>query len=112
MGLCPGLCQLGLQPGVFRDGLCENLGFPSIEALIDYWIADHLEQDANDLLVQLDTWQRADVTGTGTGTGRLRELPAPKPRHWVASAIPMPGSTDLYFTAADARIDAQHWGPG
>ena len=87
----------------FRDGLFRHLGFASIDALVDYWIADHLNQDANDLLAQLQTWQQADVLrcmegGTATGT-ELSMLCCP--------CILMPSKTDLYFTESDVRIDAE-----
>lgn len=89
----------------FRDGLYQQLGFASIESLLEYWIADHLNQDANDLLAQLWTWQRADVLrymAAGTAGGAPATLSCP--------AVLMPGKTDLYFTAADARLDAASLG--
>jgi homoserine O-acetyltransferase len=111
----------------FRDGLYKHLGFPSIDALVDYWIEDHLQQDANDLLAQLRTWQDVDVPGflqeaaateramqgiTGgstakavTGTTRGAEATT-----FACPVIMMPSSTDLYFTAADAARDAQQLG--
>ncbi len=90
----------------FRDGLYENLGFESIDALVDYWIADHLQQDANDLLAQLQTWQDADVLPY------LQDAAATSTESVVLScpAILMPGKTDLYFTAADAALDAERLG--
>jgi len=87
----------------FRDGLYEQLGFASIDALVEYWIDDHLNQDANDLLTQLHTWQHADVL-------RYREEQAATDTGSVTLSCPgilMPSSTDLYFTEADARIDAE-----
>ncbi len=90
----------------FRDGLYEQLGFASIDALVEYWIDDHLNQDANDLLTQLHTWQHADVL-------RYMEEHATPASDSVALSCPgilMPSDTDLYFTEADARIDAKRLG--
>ena len=39
---------------------CGASWFREPEALLDYWEQDHLEQDANDLLCVLHTWQSAD----------------------------------------------------
>lgn len=87
----------------FRDALYRALGFDSIEQLLDFWVQDHLQQDANNLLVQLRTWQNGDTTGTGTDTGAaVRPLSCP--------AILMPCSSDLYFTATDAYRDASDLG--
>ncbi|HAV06259.1 MAG TPA: homoserine acetyltransferase, partial [Pseudomonas sp.] len=62
---------------------------------------DHLEQDANDLLCVLHTWQSADPARSfaagslAEALGRIR-----------ARTILMPGSSDLYFTVEDARHEA------
>jgi homoserine O-acetyltransferase len=83
----------------YRDGLYRQLGFESVDELLDFWVEDHLQQDANDLLLQLRTWQHGDTGGSRRGSGRIEPLSCP--------AILMPSSTDLYFTAADAAYDAQ-----
>ncbi len=82
----------------YRRELWRELGFGSLEALLDFWEQDHLQQDANDLLCVLETWQSADparLLGVGSleqALGRIQ-----------AQAIVMPGRTDLYFTVEDAR---------
>lgn len=81
----------------YRDGLYRDLGFSSIEDLLEYWVADHLAQDANDLLAQLRTWQSA---GPVTAVARAPGGPA------GSTGLLMPCSTDLYFTAEDAARDA------
>ena len=89
----------------FRDGLYRELGFASVEALLAFWIRDHLEQDANDLLAQLRTWQNADATVADSPDGRISgTLRCP--------GLLMPCSSDLYFTSADAARDAALLGAG
>lgn len=83
----------------YRDGLFRALGFDSIDELLAFWVEDHLQQDANNLLAQLRTWQDGDTTG---GEDPATPLSCP--------AILMPSSTDLYFTAQDAAHDARALG--
>ncbi len=85
----------------FRNEQWRELGFDTLEALLDYWEEDHLAQDANDLLCVLDTWQSADparLSGFGSRDAALSSL--------SAQAIIMPSSTDLYFTVEDAGYEA------
>ncbi|MGK0247774.1 MAG: homoserine O-acetyltransferase [Oleispira sp.] len=87
----------------FRNGCYRELGFESIEALLTFWVEDHLQQDANDLLVQLRTWQRGDIYESSSYFGPLtKPLSCP--------GILMPSKSDLYFTMADAHEDAQTLG--
>lgn len=85
----------------FRDGLYRSLGFDSVEQLLAFWVQDHLQQDANNLLLQLRTWQNGDVASAAGGAA-VRPLSCP--------AILMPCSSDLYFTATDACRDATDLG--
>ncbi|MCQ4261396.1 homoserine acetyltransferase [Stutzerimonas stutzeri] len=85
----------------FRRELWRELGFASLEELLDYWERDHLEQDANDLLCVLHTWQSADPARSFGKDSLAEALGLIKAR-----AIVMPGSTDLYFTVEDARREA------
>lgn len=86
----------------FRDGLYRQLGFDSIESLLEFWEQDHLAQDANDLLAQLATWRHGDVSDNPIHNGNLEqalgEIRMP--------AVIMPSSTDLYFTTTDAAWEA------
>ncbi|TBU98309.1 alpha/beta fold hydrolase [Stutzerimonas kirkiae] len=77
----------------YREALYRELGFASIEELLLFWEQDHLQQDANDLLCVLDTWQ-----GSAPSERDLRGI--------RARALIMPCSSDLYFTVADARHEA------
>ncbi|MFG3695346.1 alpha/beta fold hydrolase [Stutzerimonas stutzeri] len=84
----------------FRNEQWRELSFASLEALLDYWEADHLAQDANDLLCVLDTWQSADPA-TLPGCGDLDKALG----RVAAKVIVMPSSSDLYFTVEDARYE-------
>ncbi|MCX2980798.1 alpha/beta fold hydrolase [Halieaceae bacterium IMCC14734] len=87
----------------FRDALYRELGFESIDELLSFWVEDHLNQDANNLLVQLNTWRNTDSTSIGhAGEVTLQKLRCP--------GVLMPSSSDLYFTAADAARDAAKLG--
>ncbi len=86
----------------FRNGLYRQLGFTSVEALLQFWIEDHLNQDANNLLAQLRTWQSANLLDPDS-----KGAAADRTSHRVqCPGILMPSSTDLYFTAVDAARDA------
>ncbi|PTT62872.1 alpha/beta fold hydrolase [Arthrobacter sp. HMWF013] len=83
----------------FRNGSYRDVGYRSVNHLIDDWAADHEDMDANNLLAMLDTWQRADVGTAERGgfEGALGQI--------QARCIVMPSTTDLYFPAADSRIE-------
>lgn len=58
--------------------------------------------DANDLILQMRTWQRHDVGATrGFGGDTEKAL-----RSIKASVLYMPSETDLYFPVGDARYEA------
>ena len=64
--------------------------------------------DANNLILQMQTWEKHDV-GTTPGFGgdtekALRSIKAP--------FLYMPGETDLYFPVGDARYEAQFMSTG
>lgn len=88
----------------FRKELYRDLGCDSIEALLQYWEDDHLEQDANNLLCVLSTWQRGDISANPVWDGDFDAAL----RGIKAKCLIMPGSTDLYFTAEDASNEAEH----
>ena len=84
----------------FADGAHRVLGYPSVEAVLEDWAADHEARDAGDLLAMMDTWQSGDVGRDRPGgyAGALGSV--------TARTIVMPSTTDLYFTLADARVEA------
>jgi pimeloyl-ACP methyl ester carboxylesterase len=88
----------------FRQELYRNLGFDTIDQLLDYWERDHLAQDANDLLAVLETWRCADISDNDLYRGNLpAALEAIRARTLI-----MPGSSDLYFTAVDAEWESRY----
>jgi homoserine O-acetyltransferase/O-succinyltransferase len=59
--------------------------------------------DANDLILQMRTWEQNDVGSTpGVGGDEQKAL-----RSIKAQVLYMPSATDLYFPVTDARYEAQ-----
>lgn len=85
----------------FRDELFRGMGYESLEALMRAWERNHQQQDANDLLTQLETWRHADISHDTRLSGDF----ATCLRRISADAIIMPCDTDNYFTMAEARIE-------
>jgi len=85
----------------FRNEGYRQQGFESPEALLAFWEKDHLQQDANDLLAVLNTWQTADISANPVFQGRYREALG----RLVMPTRMLPSATDLYFTITDARAD-------
>ena len=87
----------------FRNQTYRELGFDSIEQLLNFWEADHLQQDANNLLAVLHTWKCGDISNNSRFNGDMAQaLKAIK-----ANTLIMPSSTDFYFTAEDAQNEAE-----
>ncbi|SDX92173.1 homoserine O-acetyltransferase [Ruegeria halocynthiae] len=89
----------------YREGLYEQLGFQSIEELMQDWEQDHVQGwDANNLLAKLATWQAGDISAGPLYNGDYKlALGAIKAR-----AILMPCTQDLYFPPEDNEIEAHH----
>lgn len=91
------LSQAWYREGLYRlecEGTLENY-------LEQQWDAKFAQQDANDLLSQLDTWQHADISANPVFDGDFdRALGAIRAR-----AIVMPSRTDLYFTPEDSAYE-------
>nr|WP_282022172.1 alpha/beta fold hydrolase [Ruegeria faecimaris] len=89
----------------YREGLYEQLGFQSIEELMQDWEQDHVQSwDANNLLAKLATWQTGDISAGPLYNGDYKlALGAIKAR-----AILMPCTQDLYFPPEDNEIEAHH----
>jgi homoserine O-acetyltransferase len=73
----------------FRDQLFKPMGYPTLEAFLNFWEDDHETYDARDLLAMLWTWQHAET-----------DLSLIKAR-----TIVMPCNTDMYFTLDEARLE-------
>jgi homoserine O-acetyltransferase len=78
----------------YRDELYKPLGFTTREAFLKFWEDDHLSFDHRDLLAMLWTWQNADLDNAALGK-------------IIARTIIMPADTDMYFTEAEARLEAR-----
>ena len=91
-----------MSQAFYRDGLYEHYGVSSIEDyLVQFWEANFLRRDGNDLLAQLQIWARSDISANETYS---HDLPAALAAI-RARAIVMPGRTDLYFTAEDSKAE-------
>jgi homoserine O-acetyltransferase/O-succinyltransferase len=87
----------------FRDALYRTLGYPTQDALLEAWEADHLALDANDLMAMLVTWQHADVSANEIYQGDFaRALGSIRAR-----TVLLPSSTDRYFPPEDNALEAQ-----
>ncbi len=91
-----------MSQAFYRDGLYEHFGVSSIEDyIVQFWEANFLRRDGNDLLAQLQIWARSDISANET---YAHDLPAALAAI-RAHAIVMPGRTDLYFTAEDSKAE-------
>ncbi len=89
----------------YRQGLFRHLGYETVEALLDDWARDHVENwDANNLLAKLKTWQLSDISANPLYNGDFEQALA----SITARAILIPCSTDLYFPPADNEIEVAH----
>jgi homoserine O-acetyltransferase len=86
----------------FHEQRYKEIGFDSIDALLEDWEQDHLSWDANDLLSKLWTWQHADVSAHQNFNSDLA-LALSKV---TAKTIIMPCDRDQYFTLAENTIEA------
>jgi homoserine O-acetyltransferase/O-succinyltransferase len=82
----------------YRDEVWRELGFGSLEDyLVRTWDGAFARRDANDLLAQIGTWQRGDISACPAFGGDIdRALAA-----ITARILLMPGQTDRYFDPRD-----------
>ena len=76
---------------------------PSSRCVEDYRTNFIPDADANNLILQMRTWEKNDV-GTTPGFGGRRRKGA---RLDQGAVLYMPSETDLYFPVTDARYEAQ-----
>jgi homoserine O-acetyltransferase len=94
-----------ISPAFYREELYRTLGFSTLEQFLvgaseSFW----LKQDANNLLAQLWTWQKADISDNDRYHGNLAmALGAIK-----ANALIMPSATDRYFMVEDNALEMPH----
>ena len=97
-------CGWAYSQAFFRDALWRKLGFETLDDLLSFWEADHLDWDANDLLAKLRSWYTADVgKWCQSGGGYEQALSSIK-----AQAIVMPSRTDLYFPPEDSVVEVEY----
>jgi homoserine O-acetyltransferase/O-succinyltransferase len=98
-----------VSPAFFRAELYKNLGFATLEEYLigatePYW----LQRDANNLLAQLWSWQKADISDNEMYRGNIATaLGAIK-----AKALIMPSQTDHYFMVEDNALEMPHLAHG
>jgi homoserine O-acetyltransferase len=94
----------GLSQAFYRQGLYRQMGHETLAGfLVDFWEAFFVGMDANDLLSQLATWQRADLAATEGYDGDLARALGDIACH----AILAPGEKDLYFPPEDMAWEAE-----
>ncbi len=94
-----------LSQTFYREHRYRAMGYTSLEDfLVRLWEGNFLRRDANNLLALAWTWQHADISTTPGFDGDLAAALA----SITATALVMPGSTDLYFTPEDSEIEVGH----
>jgi homoserine O-acetyltransferase len=92
---------MGILPGFFREQEYRKIGLTSVEDVAKFTEGYFRQNDANDLLAMLWTWQHADIGANaglnGDFAGALRAI--------RARAMVMPCETDLYFRVHDNRLE-------
>ena len=97
-------CGWAYSQAFFRGSLWRKLGLETLDDLLSFWEADHLDWDANDLLAKLRSWHTADVGKWCQSEGGYEQaLTSIK-----AQAIVMPSRTDLYFPPEDSVVEVEH----
>lgn len=84
----------------YREKLWQSLGYSDLESFLRQWEDDHVGWDARDLLAMLETWKASDPGRAFGGdlADALRRITAP--------TVYMPNDHDMYFTRAEAMLEA------
>jgi homoserine O-acetyltransferase len=94
----------GLSQTWYREERWTEMNLASREAVLDYYADSFAASDANDLLAMLWTWQNADISSHprygGDFVKALESI--------TATAVVMPGKTDLYFPPEDSELEVRH----
>lgn len=96
----------GFSQAFFRAELDRDvLGFSSLEHfIVNFWERAFEDQDANNLLAMLWTWQNADISANEVFQGNYAQAL----RAITAKAVLMPSQTDMYFPPEDNALDVPH----
>ncbi|PHH60981.1 hypothetical protein CDD81_996 [Ophiocordyceps australis] len=98
----------GFSQTFYRQKLYQTeLGYKDLEHfMVEYWEAWGLSKDPQNILVMLNTWQRADCSKNETFKGDFeRAMMSIK-----AKTLVLPGQTDLYFPPEDSEYEVQCMG--
>ena len=82
----------------------EPVGTTTFAQVVEHYRTNFITgAEANDLILQMRTWEQNDIGSTpGVGGDEQRAL-----RSIKAQVLYMPSATDLYFPLTDARYEAQ-----
>jgi len=91
-----------MSQAFYREHRYKDFGVSTIEDfIVQFWEANFLRRDGNDLLAQLQIWARSDISANEKYSNDLQAaLGAIQAR-----AMVMPGRTDLYFTTEDSKAE-------
>jgi len=94
----------GTSQAFYREEVYLKIGYSSLEDYLVMLEGRRLDNDANDLLAMIWTWQNGDISSNSKYSGDLlKALGAIK-----AKAIVMPSQTDLYFPPEDSEFEVRH----
>ncbi|MGF9977096.1 alpha/beta fold hydrolase [Viridibacillus arvi] len=95
----------GFSQAYYLEQLYQQEGFANLEEyLVDYWDQVFFSFDANNLITMLRTGITGDISANPVYNGNF-ELALSK---ITASAMVMPGSTDLFFPPQDNEYETRH----
>ncbi|QOT82056.1 alpha/beta fold hydrolase [Cupriavidus basilensis] len=94
-----------LSQTVYRDEMWRSPAYGSLEDyLVLYWETTFARRDPSDLLAQMWTWQKGDISDNTTYGGNLSQALS----SIRAKTLLMPGAQDLYFRVEDNRREMEH----
>ena len=91
----------GLSQAFYRHRTFEKIGFGDVAKFLS---RDKPVRDPNDLLAQVATWEKADISANPRFNGDFVQALA----SISARGIIMPSRTDLYFPPEDSEIEVRH----
>ncbi|MGK7937834.1 MAG: alpha/beta fold hydrolase [Xenococcaceae cyanobacterium] len=87
----------------YREGLYYQFGYNSLEDyLLRGWEANYRKRNPHNLLAMIDTWLCCDVSNNPIYQGDYHKAL----KSITAKTLVMPGTTDLYFTPEDCKLEA------
>jgi len=88
----------------YRQQVYSDLGYTSLDDYLSRaWEASYRKRDPHNLLAMIETWLRCDVGNNPVYQGNYGRAIA----SIQATTLVMPATTDLYFTPADCKAEAQ-----